>query len=160
MPPKRGRPRGSTTSKLLHFSNHQRSESKKRKLFGKEVTPTRGCPQEKKNNGADDKKEDKIPKDKPTGQTKESKKSEEEEKMETEPSDNNNKVLLKYDGINITKEDKDTLKEGEFLSDTILSFAFAVYESKNKEKLCNSDIILVRPEIAHMLKSSDRPTAR
>merc|ERR1712240_94423 len=29
MPPKRGRPRGSTTSKLLHFSNHQKSDSKK-----------------------------------------------------------------------------------------------------------------------------------
>ena len=54
--------------------------------------------------------------------------------METEPNDNNNKVLLKYDGINITKEDKDTLKQGEFLSDNIISFAFALYESKNEEK--------------------------
>ena len=26
--------------------------------------------------------------------------------------------------------------------------------------MCNSDIVLVRPEIAHMLKNSDRPTAR
>jgi len=160
MPPKRGRPRGSTTSKLLHFSNHQRSESKKRKSFDKEVTPTRGCPQEKKNNGADDKKEDKIPKDKPTGQTKESNKSEEEEKMETEPSDNNKKVILEYDGINITKEDKDTLKQGEFLSDNIISFSFAVHESKYKEKMCNKGIVLVRPDMAHLLKNADRPTAR
>merc|ERR1711915_324629 len=135
-PPRRGRPRGSTTSKLQHVSSLQRSESKKRKSFDKEVTPTRGSPQGNKNNGADDKKEDKIPKDKPTGQTKESNKSEEEEKIETEPSDNNNKVLLKYDGINITKEDKDTLKQGEFLSDNIISFAFALYESKNEEKIC------------------------
>merc|ERR1712180_172075 len=57
MPPKRGRPRGSTTSKLLHFSKHQRSESKKRKSFDKELTPTRVCPQGKKNNNADDRKE-------------------------------------------------------------------------------------------------------
>ena len=160
MPPKRGRPRGSTTSKLLHFSNHQKSDSKKRKSFDKEVTPVKRSPQGKRNNNVDDKTEDKIPKDKPTGQTKENNKTEEEEKMETEPNDNNNKVLLTYDGINITKKDKDTLKEGEFLSDSIISFAFALYESKNKEKMCNSDIILVRPEIAHMLKNSDRPTAR
>ena len=71
-PPRRGRPRGSTTSKLQHVSNLQRSESKKRKSFDKELTPTKGSPQGKRNNGADDKKEDKIPKDKPTGQTKES----------------------------------------------------------------------------------------
>ena len=126
------------------------------------MTPIKWSPQGKRNNNADDKTEDKIPKDKPTGQTKENNKTEEEEKMETEPNDknNNNKVLLTYDGISITKKDKDTLKEGEFLSDSIISFAFALYESKNKEKMCNNDIILVRPEIAYMLKNSDRPTAR
>merc|ERR1712180_100599 len=82
-PPKRGRPRGSTTSKLLHFPNHQRSESKKRKSFDKEVTPVKRSPQGKKNNNADDRKENKISKDKPTEQTKENNKK--EEKMETEP---------------------------------------------------------------------------
>ena len=53
-PPKRGRPRGSTTSKLLHFSNPQRSDSKKRKSFDKEVTPVKRSPQGKKNNNVDD----------------------------------------------------------------------------------------------------------
>merc|ERR1712240_530061 len=67
---------------------------------------------------------------------------------------------LEYDGINITKEDKDTLKQGEFLSDNIISFAFALYESKNEEKMCNNGIILVRPAMAHLLKNADRPTAR
>ena len=32
--------------------------------------------------------------------------------------------------------------------------------AKTKKKMCNSDIILVRPEMVHMLKNSDRPTAR
>ena len=126
MPPKRGRPRGSTTSKMLHFSNHQRSDSKKRKSFDKEVTPVKRSPQGKKNNNADDRKENKISKDKPTEQTKENNKKEEEEKMETEPSDNNNKVILKYDEISVTKEDKDTLKGGKYLSDSIISIAFAL----------------------------------
>ena len=126
------------------------------------MTPVKRSPQGKRNKNVDDKTEDKKLKDKPTGKSKENNKTEEEEKMETEPNDknNNNKVLLTYDGINITKKDEDTLKEGELLSDSIISFAFAVYESKNKEKMCNSDIILVRPEIAHMLKNSDRPTVR
>merc|ERR1712240_874138 len=128
MPPKRGRPRGSTTSKLPHFSNHQRSDSKKRKSFDREVTPVKRSPQGKKNNKADDRKENKISKDKPAEQTKENNKKE-EEKMETEPSDNNSKVILKYDGISITKEDKDTLRQGEFLSDNIISLAFALCES-------------------------------
>merc|ERR1712240_211158 len=158
-PPRRGRPRESTTSKLQHVSNLQRSESKKRKSFDKEETPVKRSPQGKRNNNVEDKTEDKIPKDKPTGQTKENNKTE-EEKMETEPSDNNNKVLLKYDGINITKEDKDTLKQGEFLSDNIISFAFALYESKNEEKMCNNGNVLVRPEMAHLLKNVDRPRAR
>ena len=132
-PPRRGRPRGSTTSKLLHVSNLQRSDSKKRKSFDKEVTPVKRSPQGKKNNNADDRKENKISKDKPTEQTKENNKKE-EEKMETEPSDNNNKVILKYDEISVTKEDKDTLKQGEFLSDNIISLALALCESENKEK--------------------------
>ena len=122
------------------------------------MTPVKRSPQGKRNKNVDDK----IPKDKPTAQTKENNKTEEEEKMETEPSDknNNNKVLLTYDGISITKKDKDTLKEGEFISDSIISFTSALYESNNKQKMCNSGIVLVRPMIAHMLKNSDRPTAR
>ena len=99
------------------------------------MTPVKRSPQGKINKNIDDKTEDKIPKDKPTGQTKENNKTEEEEKMETEPNDNNNKVLLTYDGISITKKDKDTLKEGEFLSDSIISFAFALYESKKKSAI-------------------------
>ena len=77
-PPRRGRPRGSTTSKLQHVSNLQRSDSKKRKSFDKEVTPVKRSPQGKRNNNVDDKTEDKIPKDKPTGHTKENNKTEEE----------------------------------------------------------------------------------
>merc|ERR1711915_1166608 len=59
-PPKRGRPRGSTTSKLLHFSNLQRSDSKKRKSFDKEVTPVKRSPQGKKNNNRRQKGEQDI----------------------------------------------------------------------------------------------------
>ena len=77
-----------------------------------------------------------MPKDKPTEQTKENNKTEEEEKMETEPNDknNNNKVLLTYDGISITKKDKDTLKEGEFLSDSIISFSLHCMKAKTNKK--------------------------
>merc|ERR1711951_118718 len=124
MPPKRGRPRGSTTSKL-HFSNHQKSDSKKRKSFDSEMTPVKRSPQGKKNNNAND-----------------------------------SKVILKYDGINITKKDKDTLRQGEFLSDTIISLGFALCESENKEEMCNKNIVLVRPEMAHLLKNADRPRVR
>merc|ERR1712240_562683 len=53
-----------------------------------------------------------------------------------------------------------TLKQGEFLSDNIISFTFALYESKNEEKMCNNGIVLVRPDMAHLLKNADRPTAR
>ena len=80
--------------------------------------------------------------------------------METEPSDNNSKVILKYDGISITKKDKDTLRQGEFLSDNIISLAFALCESENKEEMCNKGIVLVRPEMAHLLKNADRPRVR
>merc|ERR1711962_1008890 len=158
MPPKRGRPRGSTTSKLLHFSNHQKSDSKKRKSFDSEMTPVKRSPQGKKNNNADDRKENKISKDKSAEQTKENNKK--EEKMETEPSDNNSKVILRYDGISITKEDKDTLRQGEFLSDNLISLAFALCKSENKEEMCNKGIVLVRPEMAHLLKNADRPRVR
>merc|ERR1711915_138274 len=64
--------------------------AKKRKSFDREVTPVKRSPQGKKNNNADNRKENKISKDKPTEQTKENNKK--EEKMETESSDNNNKV--------------------------------------------------------------------
>ena len=42
----------------------------------------------------------------------------------------------------------------------MISFAMALYESKNEEKMCNNGIVLVRPEMAHLLKNADRPTAR
>ena len=54
----------------------------------------------------------------------------------------------------MTKEDKDTLKGGKYLSDFIISVAFALYEIKDKQKICKSDIVLVRPEIACLLKKA------
>ena len=61
-------------------------------------------------------------------------------------------MLLTYDGINVTKEDKDILLGGKYLSDSIISIAFALYESQNKQKMSERNIVLVRPEIACLLK--------
>ena len=53
------------------------------------MTPVKRSPQGKRNKNVDDKTEDKTPKDKPTGQTKENNNTE-EEKMKTESNNKNN----------------------------------------------------------------------
>ena len=50
------------------------------------MTPVKRSPQKKRNKNIDDKTEAKMPKDKPTGQTKENNKTEDEEKKETKPN--------------------------------------------------------------------------
>ena len=62
--------------------------------------------------------------------------------MEAEPNKNSKKVLLKYDGIHATKEDKNTLKGGKYLSDSIISMAFALYESQNKQIIIERKIAI------------------
>ena len=59
-------------------------------------------------------------------------------------------MLLKYDGIHVTKEDKDTLKGVKYLSVSIKSMAFALYESQNKQNMNERKIVLLRPDIACM----------
>ena len=67
--------------------------------------------------------------------------------MEAEPSNNNNNVVLLCDEIQVTKEDKDTLKEWEYLPDSVISIAFALYERQNKQKISDRNIVVVFSKI-------------
>ena len=70
------------------------------------------------------------------------------------------KTVLIYDGIDITEADKDSLKENQYVVDNIISFAIANYYIKNKQKIDDKNIVLVRPPQAMMLKAGDKLTVR
>ena len=68
--------------------------------------------------------------------------------------------ILQYDGINITIADKDSLKEGNYVVDSIIAMAIANYIRQNKKKLEDNNVILVMPSQAWILKSGDREVVR
>ena len=98
--------------------------------------------------------------------TKTNDKTETTEKKKIENSTKNkdqievSKTVLIYDGIDITEADKDSLKENQYVVDNIISFAIANYYIKNKQKIDDKNIVLVRPPQAMMLKAGDKLTVR
>merc|ERR1711874_711099 len=50
-------------------------------------------------------------------------------------------TILQYDGINITIADKDSLKEDQFVVDSIIAIAIANYQHQNKQKLETNNVV-------------------
>ena len=68
------------------------------------------------------------------------------------------KTILEYNGINITKNDIESTKEGRWLNDSIMSCGLQVLESKYRCK--ENNITLVDPTITQLIKNHKKNTIK
>ena len=64
--------------------------------------------------------------------------------------------MLTFNGGMLTKEDVDSLRDGKCLTDAIISFAFAQFGKEKRKELEENKILLVRPEVAMIVKRGDK----
>ena len=64
--------------------------------------------------------------------------------------------MLTFDGGMLTREDVDSLRDGKCLMDAIISFAFAQFGKEKRKELEENKILLVRLEVAMILKKGDK----
>ena len=149
---KPGRPRIQTSPGVIRRTSLG-DLTRKRKKTEYEGLPNKLSPLNKKN---------RIPR-KETKETQDKNILEEKQEDQTKSIENNVETKknqscneLTFEEGKLTKEDVDSLNDGKCLTDATISFTFAQIEKEKNKELEENKILLVRPEVAMILKRGDK----